>query len=141
MTREELGNNISANIASMNIGSTNIEVTSAIMRDVDEYASWSRSDVQRPQVCCPVCGGEAIHALDVLARTIIRTPLEWDSNSNYHYEPVETLAAEIYDGFVYDGHGKKPAWTPGGNGLKQDEARYEARRRLRDSGHVPGAGQ
>lgn len=39
MTREELGNNISANIASVTMGCTNIEVTSAIMRDVDLYAS------------------------------------------------------------------------------------------------------
>ncbi len=38
MTREELGNNISSNIASVTMGCSNIEVTSAIMRDVDEYA-------------------------------------------------------------------------------------------------------
>ena len=38
MTREELGNNISANVASITMGCTNIEITAAIMRDVDEYA-------------------------------------------------------------------------------------------------------
>lgn len=37
MTREELGNRISANIASATIGCTNIEITSAIMKDVDAY--------------------------------------------------------------------------------------------------------
>lgn len=94
---------------------------------------------QPPQVPCPVCGGEAIHAIDVLKRTIIRAPIAWDANENRSYEPVETLAAEIYDGFVYDGPAgtTKPKWTPGGNGIKQDEARFEARRRLRESGHTP----
>jgi hypothetical protein len=43
MTREELGNNISAYIASVTMGCTNIEVTSAIMRAVDEYAPPSAS--------------------------------------------------------------------------------------------------
>lgn len=38
MTREELGNNISANIAIATMGCTNIEITSAIMKDVDLYA-------------------------------------------------------------------------------------------------------
>lgn len=63
-------------------------------------------------------------------------PMPWDAGGNYCYAPVEELAAKIYAGFIYDGPGDKPAWTPHGNGLKQDEARYEARRRLRIAGHV-----
>ena len=47
----------------------------------------------------------------------------WHPNDNRNYEPVETRAKEIYDGFVYDGVGTKPKWTPHGNGMKQDEAR------------------
>jgi hypothetical protein len=59
----------------------------------------------------------------------------WDANWNRSYEPVETRAKEIYDTFVYDGPGNKPAWTPGGNGIKQDEARHLAREELRAAGH------
>jgi hypothetical protein len=33
-----------------------------------------------PLVCCPVCGGEAIHALDVLARTVIKASPEYDDS-------------------------------------------------------------
>lgn len=53
----------------------------------------------------------------------------WDHPSNRGYEPVETRAKEIYDAFEYDGPSgmTKPAWTPGGNGTKQDEARQIAR--------------
>jgi len=66
-------------------------------------------------------------------------PVPWDANHNRSYEPVETLAKVIYDGFVYDGPAgtKKPAWTPGGNGFKQDEARSLAREHLRQAGHDP----
>lgn len=93
-----------------------------------------------PQLPCPVCGNEAIHAIDILERTVIQHPIAWDSNNDRRYEPVETLAKEIYDGFVYDGPpgSSKPRWTPAGNGIKQDEARFEARRRLREAGHNPG---
>ncbi|MCP1852732.1 MULTISPECIES: hypothetical protein [unclassified Bradyrhizobium] len=63
----------------------------------------------------------------------------WDANDNRRYEPVETRAKEIYDGFVYDGVGSKPKWTPHGNGIKQDDARDIARRELRAAGHVPAA--
>jgi hypothetical protein len=59
----------------------------------------------------------------------------WDHPSNRSYEPVEKRAKEIYDTFEYDGPGKKPAWTPGGNGTKQDEARQIARRELADAAH------
>jgi len=38
VTRQELGNNISAYIASATMGCSNIEITSAIMRDIDQYA-------------------------------------------------------------------------------------------------------
>lgn len=58
-------------------------------------------------------------------------PLPWDAYSNRSFEPVEKRAAEIYAGFVYDGPGEKPAWTPGGNGTKQDEARVLAREEIR----------
>ena len=61
----------------------------------------------------------------------------WDASWNRSYEPVETRAKEIYDGFIYDGPGKKPAWTPGGNGIKQDEARHMARKELHTAGHTP----
>jgi hypothetical protein len=61
----------------------------------------------------------------------------WDHPSNRSYEPVEKRAKEIYDAFEYDGPPgtKKPAWTEGGNGTKQDEARAIARRELEAAGH------
>lgn len=62
-------------------------------------------------------------------------PVPWDATWNRSYEPVEKRAAEIYDALEYDGRGTKPAWTPGGNGLKQDEARGQARAELRAAGH------
>lgn len=63
----------------------------------------------------------------------------WDANDNRSYEPVEELAKQIYDDFVYDGPSgtTKPSWAPGGNGIKQDEARFQARRKLRAAGHAP----
>lgn len=99
------------------------------------------TEPQTPKLPCPVCGNEAIHAVDILQRTVIREPLAWDANENRQYAPVETRAKEIYDGFVYDGPEgtTKPAWTPGGNGLKQDEARFAARREIRAAGHSPEA--
>ena len=63
--------------------------------------------------------------------------LTWDAPYNRHYEPVELRAAEIYAGFEYDEPGKKPAWLPGGNSLKQDAARQQARAELRSAGHTP----
>lgn len=70
-------------------------------------------------------------------RDMTPAPLAWDANSNRSYEPVEVRAAEIYASFEYDGPGQKPAWTPGGNGLKQDEARFLARADIRASSAVP----
>lgn len=64
-------------------------------------------------------------------------PLPWDASVNRWYEPVETRAAEIYAAFPYNGSGEKPAWVPGGNSNKQDDARFDARRELRATGHVP----
>ncbi len=61
----------------------------------------------------------------------------WDANWNRSYEPVETLAAEIYSTFQYLDPGRKPPWMTGGNSQKQDEARYLARERLREAGHAP----
>ncbi len=62
-------------------------------------------------------------------------PTPWDAGWNRSYEPIERRAAEIYETFVYDGPGEKPAWTPHGNGTKQDEARYQARQELRKAAH------
>jgi hypothetical protein len=45
---------------------------------------------------------------------------------------VELVARALYEGFVFDGVGVKPPWTPGGNSLKQDEARRGAHRILTD---------
>lgn len=83
----------------------------------------------------------------VLARQYVRLseayealkpkPLPWDHVSTRDYEPVETRAKEIYEAFDYDGPGEKPAWVNGGNSLKQDLARMEARQELRAAGHVP----
>lgn len=85
----------------------------------------------------------------VLARQYVRLseayealkprPLAWDNLSNRSYEPVEIRAKEIYEAFVYDGPSGtiKPKWTPGGNGMKQDQARDLARRELRAAGHTP----
>jgi hypothetical protein len=63
----------------------------------------------------------------------------WDHPSNRSYEPVEKRAKELYGNFGYDGPPgtTKPQWTPGGNGLKQDLARMDARAELRAAGHVP----
>lgn len=65
-----------------------------------------------------------------------REEIAWDHNSNRSYEPVELLAAEFYKQFEYNESGKKPDWLPGGNSLKQDEARFKARQQLRALGHV-----
>jgi hypothetical protein len=43
---------------------------------------------------------------------------------------VEKAAQPIYDRFIYDEHGAKPAWVPHGNSLKQDDARRYARAAL-----------
>ncbi|MCK1577833.1 hypothetical protein [Bradyrhizobium sp. 174] len=67
----------------------------------------------------------------------LHTPPAWDVSWNRSYEPVEVRAKEIYDSFAYDGPGTKPKWTPGGNGIKQDEARDQARKELRAAGHKP----
>ena len=40
---------------------------------------------------------------------------------------VEDVAEQIYNSFSYDGSDSKPEWVPGGNSLKQDEARKYAR--------------
>jgi hypothetical protein len=70
--------------------------------------------------------------------------LPWDHPATRDYTPVEVLAKEIYDDFVYDGPvgSTKPSWKNGGNGLKQDEARAMARGKLRAEGHQrqPGEG-
>jgi hypothetical protein len=79
----------------------------------------------------------AVRALE--AAEAIRAYVPWDSNANRQYEPVECRAQNIYDSFEYDGPGRKPAWTPNGNGLKQDEARALARKELREAGHKPTA--
>lgn len=62
---------------------------------------------------------------------------DWDHPTNRKYEPVERRAKEIYDAFEYDGPSgtTKPKWEPGGNGIKQDEARDLARAELREAGH------
>lgn len=59
-------------------------------------------------------------------------PAQWDAYHNRSYGPVETRAAEIYASFEYIGPGEKPAWVPGGNSDKQDQARIFARRELRE---------
>lgn len=61
----------------------------------------------------------------------------WDAGWNRNYEPVETRAAEIYATFGYAGPGEKPAWVRGGNSNRQDDARHDARRELREAGHSP----
>lgn len=43
---------------------------------------------------------------------------------------VEKRAEQVYDAMPYDGSDAKPAWVPGGNSLKQDEARQLARAEL-----------
>lgn len=63
--------------------------------------------------------------------------IAWDNQYNRSYSPVERRAAEIYHGFEYDEPGVKPSWFDGGNSLKQDAARQQARAELRAAGHVP----
>jgi len=82
-------------------------------------------------------------ALEGLSADTAEKPQRWDDNRNRSYEPVEKLAQQIYEAFPFVNErgepmpGKKPAWMPHGNGLKQDQARREARERLRADGHVP----
>lgn len=64
-------------------------------------------------------------------------PDRWDAHHNRSYEPVETLAAELYEPFATDNQGVRWPWVPGGNSTHQDEARVKARRQLRAAGHVP----
>lgn len=67
--------------------------------------------------------------VEVEMRRIV--PLLWDSFANRSFEPVEKRAAEIFADFEYTGPGEKPAWRPGGNSNKQDDARMLARQELR----------
>lgn len=95
------------------------------------------------------CGGHVIvmnvrfwHRLAADHLKMLESPFtksadNWDAPSNRSYEPVESRAAIIYAGFDYDGPGEKPAWAPGGNSLKQDLARMDAREELRRAGHKP----
>jgi hypothetical protein len=54
-------------------------------------------------------------------------PPAWDAYSNRSYEPVEILATEIFN------RGNPPVeWIPNGNSFKQDEARDQARRELKE---------
>lgn len=79
-----------------------------------------------------------LYAADAILalREPVSPAIEWDANHNRSYEPVETRAKEIFDGFQYHGPGTKPAWVTGGNSTKQDAARHEARRQLREAGHA-----
>jgi hypothetical protein len=43
---------------------------------------------------------------------------------------IDDIAQPIYDLFVYDKAGTKPAWFPNGNSRKQDEAREYAKAAL-----------
>ena len=104
-------------------------------------------DAAQKAICSkPLAKGDE-HEHDLWLRNKIRAALSprehnpprdqtaWDAPSNRSYEPVEILAAEIYAGFSYEGTGKKPDWVPGGNSLKQDLARMDARKMLRGLGH------
>lgn len=79
--------------------------------------------------------------LNAIQRATAPRALRWDANENRSYEPVEKLAAEIYNAFPFVNErgepmpGTKPKWLPGGNELKQDEARRKAREQLRQEGH------
>ncbi|MGF6434361.1 hypothetical protein [Bradyrhizobium elkanii] len=100
------------------------------------------ADCDWPGCGCDPAANKVLQALDESGFEITKkpTPLPWDHPTVRSYEPVEALAAEIYDGFVYDGPAgtnQEPRWTPGGNGTKQDEARDRARRSLREAGHSP----
>jgi hypothetical protein len=66
-------------------------------------------------------------------------PIPWDAYHNRSYGPVEERAAQIYDKFEAPSYIKKPAWMPGGNSTKQDEARQLARKELVAAGHSPAA--
>lgn len=87
----------------------------------------------------PVEQGRVMHGTVNEPQAVQVTP-RWDANDNRRYEPVETLAKEIYDALPYDGAGKKPAWVPNGNSWKQDDARFAARWRLWEAGHTPAVG-
>lgn len=64
--------------------------------------------------------------------------IAWDAYWNRSYPPVEERAEKIYASFKYDGIGTKPAWFQGGNSNRQDDARVQARKELRQAGHTGG---
>lgn len=92
------------------------------------------TDCDWPCCRCDPYANKVLDALDEAGFELTkkRAPLPWDAYSNRSYGPVERRAAEIYETFPFPYPGQqKPAWTPGGNGTKQDEARSLAREELR----------
>lgn len=97
------------------------------------------ADCDWPGCGCDPSANKVLEAIDEAGFQITKkpTPLPWDAYINRYYEPVELLAQKLYERFDYDGPSgtTKPAWTPHGNGTKQDEARNLARKQLRTAGH------
>lgn len=60
--------------------------------------------------------------------------LPWDSMSNRSEPHVEAVAKEIYDSWKCQHFGWEP-WVAGGNSRVQDDARMQARRKLRRDGY------
>ncbi len=101
----------------------NLDIARARLQEIDDLDHHGRY------------GRLAREALDALKPDVVA----WDHPNNRSYEPVESLAEQIYDMFVYDGPAgtTKPRWQAGGNGTKQEEARALAREELLRDGHKP----
>jgi hypothetical protein len=106
---------------------------------IERLSEWRSDDYQD---AITLCRSEIIAILDGVKAVQNRTGgPAWDTPYNRTYGPVEQRAAEIYDGI--EGPSNKPPWVFGGNSLKQDACRQQARAELRAAGHgpktVPGA--
>lgn len=122
------------------------ELADFLVRPASPATEWEcagrKQALPEPGECnWPVCGCD-LYANRVLEALIAHgsicavcdrprpAQMEWDHPGNRHHEQVEKLAEEIYGKFEYDGRGDKPRWVPGGNSVKQDQARALARAEL-----------
>lgn len=75
-----------------------------------------------------VINGQALRGFTAdQMRTYAELARRGGSHTSRYDEEIERAAEVIYNAMPYDGQGKKPAWVPRGNSLKQDEARARAR--------------
>lgn len=96
-------------------------VYNAVERILDEESAW----IARPnnEVTMRIAMAVTIAAMDALEK-ISDEPVVPAAGAR------EVVAKAVYDKFEFDEPGGKPPWVPGGNALKQDEARGYADRVL-----------